>query len=253
MNDKISKATASEETIATKIVSFFKATILYTILSLAAGVIGCLSPLLILLPFKMAAPVILIWCRIMMFVGAKVCGINVFLSGNIEKIHQPCVIVCNHQCLWETIYLQLLLYPLSTILKRSLLHIPFFGWGLSLLKPIAIDRTSPMQSLKQVKNKGIERLRQGRNILIFPEGTRRPVGQMGNYTRSAADIAKAANVPIIAIAHNGGKYWRSKVYNKKPGTIQMVIGEPIVVGDQDTKEVMSSIQNWTQHQLDKME
>lgn len=97
------------------------------------------------------------------------------------------------------------------------------------------------------------RLRAGRNVLIFPEGTRRPVGQLGNYTRSAADIAKSAGVPIIAIAHNGGKYWRNKKYNKRPGTAHMIIGKPIVIGDRNTKTIMTTIQTWTQQQLDKME
>lgn len=218
-----------------------------------AVVIGSLTPLLALIPFKIAAPVILIWCRVVIYVISTVCGIRVRLSGNAENIPQPCVIVCNHQCFWETIYLQLFLYPLSTVLKRSLLRIPFYGWGLGVLQPIAIDRSTPIQSLKQVKEKGIERLQQGRNVLIFPEGTRKPVGQLGNYTRSAADIAKSANVPIIAIAHNGGKYWRNKKYNKRPGTIHMVISQPIIIGDQSTKEVMASIQAWTQHQLDTVE
>jgi len=218
-------------------------------------IIGSLTPLLVLMPFKVAAPIVLIWCRVTILVTPKVCGIDLHVSGlaHLNTVSRPCVIVCNHQCFWETIYLQLLCYPLSTVLKHSLLRIPFFGWALSVINPIAIDRTTPLQSLKQVKAQAMVRLRQGRNILIFPEGTRRPVGRLGTYTRSAADIAKSAQVPMIAIAHNGGNYWRNKKYNKRPGTIHMAIGEPIIIGDQNTKEVIASIQAWTQRQLDAMQ
>jgi 1-acyl-sn-glycerol-3-phosphate acyltransferase len=253
LNSITSKEPTTNETVLNKIVYFLQSTVLYLVLSITVIVIGSLTPLLALIPFKIAAPVILVWCRVMIFVAATVCGIRVRLSGNLKHMPQPCVVVCNHQCFWETIYLQLFLYPLSTILKKSLLRVPFFGWGLGVLRPIAIDRSTPIQALKQIKEKGVERLQEGRNILIFPEGTRNPVGRLGIYTRSAADIAKSANVPIIAMAHNGGKYWINKKYNKRSGIVHMVISEPIVVGDKNTKEVMTSIQNWTQYQLDKME
>src|SRR5690606_40547463 len=77
------------------------------------------------------------------------------------------------------------LFPYTTlfrsILKKELLRIPFFGWGLATTRPIAIDRSNPVQALKDVKKKGLARLQQGNNLLIFPEGTRIPLGQVGNY------------------------------------------------------------------------
>ena len=191
-------------------------------------------------------------CSVTMWLSRVLGGVGVQISGNKENIKAPCVIVSNHQSFWETIYLQVLLYPLSTVLKRSLLRIPGFGWALSTLQPIAIDRNEPVKSLRMVKQDSITRLQQGRNVLIFPEGTRNPVGKLGSYTRSAADIAKSANVPIIALAHDSGKYWLNKKYSKRPGIINLVISEPIIVGDQNTKEVMAQIRDWTQKQLDSM-
>ena len=226
---------------------------MYAVLTIAVFIPGCCTPLLIFLPLKFSAPAILIWCKIIVYFGAAICGgIRVNLSGNLSKVPTPCVIVSNHQCFFETVYLQALFHPLSTVLKQSLLRIPFFGWALAILRPIAIDRSAPLQSLKQIKENGVERLQQGRNILIFPEGTRRPVGQLGDYMRSAADIAKHAKVPIVAIAHDSGRYWRHGKYSKRPGTINMVISEPITIDDRDTKETMISIQHWTQQQLDSM-
>ena len=226
---------------------------MHAVLAITAFIPGCYTPLLIFLPLKLSAPAILIWCKIAVYLTGVICGIRVKLSGNLKKMPTPCVIVCNHQCFFETMYLQVLLHPLSTVSKKSLLRIPFFGWGLAILRPIAIDRSAPLQSLKQIKENGLNRLQQGRNILIFPEGTRRPVGQLGDYMRSAADIAKRAKVPIVAIAHDSGKYWRNGKYNKRPGAIHMTISEPITVGDRDTKETMASIQRWTQQQLNSME
>jgi 1-acyl-sn-glycerol-3-phosphate acyltransferase len=204
-------------------------------------VIGIASIFLIFLPTKVAAPVVLLWNRFVLFWLAVCCGIRHNVEGNQTALPSPCVIIANHQSPWETIFFQLHFYPLTTVLKRELLRIPFFGWGMRILRPIAIDRGNPMQALKQIKKVGVERLKQGQNVLIFPEGTRQPVEQLGNFARSGADIAKAAGVPIIVVAQNGGHYWHNKKIIKTPGTVNVTIHDPIDVTDKNTKEVMQDI------------
>lgn len=122
-----------------------------------------------------------------------------------------------------------------------------------MTQPIGIDRSQPTQAIKQIKALGLARLKAGRNILIFPEGTRMPADQLGNYMRSAADVAKQAKVPLVPVVHNAGHYWFNKKLVKKPGVVQVVIGEPIDMSDKNTKAVMQEIQQWTQEQLDLME
>lgn len=212
-------------------------------------IFGLLSILLLLLPKTWSAAAIVYWNPVALFLLRVCCNIRYEIKGNLENITTPCVIVANHQCPWETLFLQWYFRPVSAVLKKQLLSIPFFGWGLKMTQPIGIDRSNPTQAIKQIKILGLERLTAGRNVLIFPEGTRMAPGELGNYMRSAADVAKQANVPLIPVAHDAGKYWLNKKFIKNAGVVQVTIGEPIDLSDKNTKAVMKEIQQWTQQQL----
>ncbi|ODS24163.1 acyl-phosphate glycerol 3-phosphate acyltransferase [Candidatus Endobugula sertula] len=228
---------------------FIRSALFYLGYFISLFIIGLMSLPLLLMPKKIAAPVILLWSRFVVFWLKICCGIHYHINGNINQLPSPCVVIANHQSPWETIFLQLYLYPLTTVLKQELLHIPFFGWGLRILNPIAINRSHPVQALKQIKKISVERLQKGDRVLIFPEGTRQPVGQLGNFARSGADIAKTADVPIVVIAQDAGNYWHNKKFLKTPGTIQLTIREPFTVNAENTKEVMQDIQAWIQTTL----
>lgn len=157
-----------------------------------------------------------------------------------------------HQSTWETMFLQYYFGPVSTILKKELFRIPFFGWGLASLRPIAINRSSPIQALKDIKTKGIQRIQEGNNLLIFPEGTRVPLGTVGNYARSGADIAVSAGVPIIAVAHNAAECWPHKNFIKYPGTITVVISDPIETTNKDRKQLTEEVKHWIEGEIAKM-
>ncbi|BFM13823.1 1-acyl-sn-glycerol-3-phosphate acyltransferase [Maricurvus nonylphenolicus] len=180
------------------------------------------------------------------------CGISVEVRGQENIPDQPVVIMAKHQSTFETFFLQLYFAPLSTILKQELLRIPFFGWGLALLRPIAIDRGNPRAALKKVKTEGMKRLEEGNNVLVFPEGTRTPLGQVGNYARSGADIAIAANAPVLAIAHNAGLHWPMHTLTKHPGKIQVSIGEPIYPEGRNSREMTEEVKNWIEAQIADM-
>ena len=110
------------------------------------------------------------------------------------------------------------------MVKRELLRVPFFGWGMALLKPIAIDRSNPKAALKQLAKQGRERIEQGAWVLIFPEGTRIPPGQIGKFSRGGAALAVNSGLPVLPIAHNAGEFWPKEGWAKYPGTIQVMIG-----------------------------
>lgn len=201
------------------------------------------------LPYQWRWPVVTLWNRFTMLWLWLCCGIRVNIIGQHQPEHYPCVVLAKHQSTWETMFLQYYFGPVSTILKKELLRIPFFGWGLASLRPIAIDRGNPIQALKDVKNKGLERLKQGNNLLVFPEGTRVPLGEVGNYARSGADIACTAGVPVVAVAHNAAECWPHKQFLKYPGTITVVIGEPIDTTGRDRKEITEEVKNWIEGQI----
>ena len=110
-------------------------------------------------PKNLSAPAVLLWNRFVLVWLSLCCGIRYKVQGDLSAVPQPCVVIANHQSPLETIFLQLYFYPLTTVLKKELLRIPFFGWGLRILEPIAIDRSHPVQALKQIKQIGVERLR----------------------------------------------------------------------------------------------
>ena len=228
---------------------FFRSCIFYLGYSVSLLFFGLLSFPLLFFPTTIAAPIVILWNRFVIFWLRVCCNIRYNIRGDLNTIAAPCVVIANHQSPLETIFLQLHCYPLTTVLKKELLNIPFFGWGLRLLKPIAIDRGNPIQALKQIKNIGVERLQQGQNVLIFPEGTRQPVDKLGSFARSGVDMAKLANVPVVMIAHDSGKYWKNKQFLKHPGTVSVTISELIDVSDKHSKQAMQEIAEWIEKQL----
>lgn len=174
------------------------------------------------------------------------CGIRLEVEGLENIPDTPFVALSNHQSAWETYYLQRLLRPVSTILKKELLRIPLFGWGLAVTKPIAIDRSNPRAALREILDQGKLRLEEGNNVLIYPEGTRIEAGKTGNYGRSGAALAVAAKAPLLPIAHNAGNYWPARRFLKRPGTIRVVIGEPLSTEnpDLDSKKLTADIKTW---------
>lgn len=216
---------------------------------------GTLSLPLRLAPSTTRHRVIISWTQLVVWWAKVVSGVRYEIIGaeNLEKVKQPVVVLSKHQCAWETFFLQGLFWPASTVLKKELLSMPFFGWGLSSLRPIAIDRSNPRDALRQVKSEGISRLQSGTNLILFPEGTRVLIGEKAKYARSGAEIATKANVPIIPICHNAGEYWgQEKTFIKKPGVIKVVVGEPIDCNSANTKEITAQVETWIEDTLTKI-
>ena len=198
----------------------------YLLLSLSACIWCVLSVFVApFLPFRARYRfVIQSWCRCATWLAKVVVGIRYEISGLENIPERPCVILAKHQSTWETFLLCGLFEPLSQVVKRELLYVPFFGWAMAMLKPIAIDRSNPKAALKQVAKLGHERLGQGAWVLVFPEGTRIPPGQIGKFSRGGASLAVNANLPVLPIAHNAGEFWPKEGWRKKPGTVQVMIG-----------------------------
>ncbi len=180
------------------------------------------------------------------------CKLTWAVEGAENVTEKPGVIMCKHQSAWETISLQLIFPKQSQVLKRELLWIPFFGWGLASLNPIAIDRKSSVRSLKTVLKKGEERIQHGWWVLIFPEGTRIPVGEKGQYKQTAAALARQLDCPLIPVAHNAGAFWARKSFQKKEGVIKVVIGRPIQTLNKTTKQITEEAKNWIEDTCAKL-
>lgn len=175
------------------------------------------------------------------------CNIRVEVVGKENIPTAPCVIVSNHQGQWETFYMQYLFHPLCTLLKRELLYIPFWGWAMKMLNPIAINRNKPKEAILQTLEEGSNRLKKGMFVLLFPEGTRVEAGRVGKYARSSFELAKRNKVKVLPLCHNSGNCWPAHKFLKVPGTITLIIGEPFYV--EDSKESADLIMKWTENNL----
>lgn len=215
---------------------------------------GVLSVFTWFLPAITRHKIIASWTTLTVAWLRLACKVNYEVKGleNFDPANGPYVILSKHQSAWETFYLQGIFWPSSTILKKELLKIPFFGWGLRALNPIAIDRSNPREALKHVKQHGADRLNNGFNLILFPEGTRVPFDGRGTYARSGADIAKVNNTKILPIAHNAAKCWPNDSLLKYPGTITLVIGPAIETENKNSKSIILEVENWIENTMDTL-
>ncbi|MCP5277545.1 MAG: 1-acyl-sn-glycerol-3-phosphate acyltransferase [Thiobacillus sp.] len=223
---------------------------------LIRSVLFLLLQILITVPFGLVAVFLLplprlpryrfitLWGRIVIFLARWVLGIRHRVIGLEHLPKEPAVVLAKHQSAWETIAFQQIFPPISFVLKKSLLHIPFFGWGLAAFSPIAIDRAAGREALKQIEAQGKERLGQGFWVLVFPEGTRVSPGDVGNYQIGGAWVAAKAGAPVVPVAHNAGRLWPKNAFIKHPGEITVVIGPTIPTAGRKASEVLAETRQW---------
>lgn len=207
-----------------------------------------ISMLALPMPPKRRSWMIAGWARFVAWWLKVTCGLDHRIINPENIPQQPCVFASNHQSTWESLVTQTFLPPLAWVLKKELLKIPFFGWGLWATRPIAIDRNDHDSAREQVIRQGLDKIAEGRHVLIFPQGTRIAYGKVGKYKRGAAMLARQASVDIVPIAHNAGKYWERNSWWIKPGTITCIIGPKISIRDLDDDQATSAIKDWITEQ-----
>ena len=181
--------------------------------------------------------VIGVWTRAVLLWLRLTCGVTVEVAGKGNIPTRPCIVLAHHESTWETLFLQTLFHPQATLIKRELLWIPFFGWAFALAKPIAIDRRSPRTALGKLVKTGCSRLAEGFWVLLFPEGTRMPPGQVGPFQPGGAILAAAAGAEVVIVAHNAGQCWPAHRLSKRPGVIQVRISPPIATAGRTSRQI----------------
>lgn len=215
-------------------------------------VFGLLALLAWPLPRLARYRVITLWGRFVIWLARVLLGIRYRVEGLEHLPSGSAVILAKHQSAWETIAFQQIFPPLSFVLKRNLLYIPFFGWGLALFSPIAIDRAAGREALRQIEEQGRRRLQQGFWVLIFPEGTRMPAGEQGKYQIGGAWLAAKVGVPVVPVAHNAGEVWPKNAFLKRPGTITVRIGPPIATAGRKPAEVLAETEAWIETEMKRL-
>jgi 1-acyl-sn-glycerol-3-phosphate acyltransferase len=189
------------------------------------------------------------WARAITGALRRFCALDYSVSGREHLPSAGAIVLMKHSSTWETIA-QILIFPRqSWVLKQELLRIPVFGWALRKLRPIAIDRKGGATAVQHVLSQGQSRLAEGHCVIIFPEGTRMPVGQTRRYGLSGALLASTVGKPIVPVAHNAGFFWPRRGWLKRAGTVRVVIGAPIPTAGREPREINDEVQRWIEAQV----
>ena len=190
------------------------------------------------------------WPRMVIWAARVLCGIRWQVTGREHLPDGPAILLSKHQSTWETFF-----YPtympreLCFVFKRELLWIPFFGWGIGLLNMIHIDRGRGRDAFESVVRQGQRKLDQGRWIIMFPEGTRTPVGSQGKYKSGGARLAVRTAAPVVPIAVDAGERWPKKRFVKTPGLVTVSIGPPIPTVGREPDEVNAEVERWIEAEM----
>jgi 1-acyl-sn-glycerol-3-phosphate acyltransferase len=214
-------------------------------LALTTPPFAILSIFILPLPPQWRYWVVTRWTHLMLWWLKTTCGLRYKVIGRENIPATPSIIACKHQSGWETMALQQIFPPQVWVLKRELLWIPFFGWGLATLSPIAIDRSKGVEASAMLLNQGRDRINKGFWIVVFPEGTRTKPGLRGKYKHGAARLASDLNVPMVPVALNSGEFWPRNAFLKYPGEITVVIGKPVYPHEGRSAAVMThEVESW---------
>lgn len=235
------------------LITALRSTLFAFFLTLITPVFAVIALLTFPLPALTRYRIISLWTHCVMWAARVICGIRYRVIGRENIPAEPCIILSKHQSAWETLAFQQIFPPQVWVLKRELLRVPFFGWGLAMLSPIAIDRSSRRAALQQLVEQGQQRLDAGFCIVIFPEGTRIAPGRRGKYRPGGARLAIQTGTAVIPVAHNAGTCWGRNAFLKHPGLITVSIGAPIQSDDANAETLAKRVEHWIEGEMPLLE
>ncbi len=197
------------------------------------------------------------WLRLAVSGGTAILGIQNRVTG-MENLPSTelgtCVLLVKHQSTWETFSMVTLMpHPLAFVFKRELLYVPFFGWAMSRMDMIHIDRSQRAQAFNKVVAQGKRLMAQGVWVIMFPEGTRIARGQKGVYKSGGARLAIETGAPVIPVAVTSAKCWPRKAFIKKPGIVDISIGKPISSVGRQPDELMREVEAWIEAEMRRLD
>lgn len=213
---------------------------------------GVLVSLAVFFPMPARYRIIAIWRRGFMALCHYVLGIRYRVLGRENIPAEPSVVLAKHQSAWETVGLQEVFPPLVFVLKKELLRVPFFGWGLAAMKMISIDRAAAKDALKQVFDQGRERLAAGYWVVIFPEGTRVAPGETERYKPGGAHLAVRSAAKVVPVAHNAGEVWKKGRFAISPGLITISIGPALDPAGKTAVKINALASAWIEAEMRRL-
>lgn len=193
------------------------------------------------------------WPRLAVWGARVICGIRWQVKGWQNLPDGPAVLLSKHQSAWETLFFPAYMpRDLCFVYKRELHKVPFFGWGLALLRMIPIDRARGRDAFDQVVAQGKLRLAEGRWPILFPEGTRVAPGQTARFKMGGALLASRTGAVVIPVAVNSGECWRRNAFVKRPGLITVSIGPVIPSVGLTPEQLNEKVQTWIEDEMRRL-
>ncbi len=230
-----------------------RSTVFWSIMAFSTIFYNLMAMLIIFTSVRNRHAAVVTWSKLFVFLSKHLCKVTYEVHGAKNIIKGPAVISSNHQSMWETMAYSVIFPSQVPILKRELLYIPFFGWTLRTISPIAIDRSKRSGTLGQIYRQGKEKISHGFWLLVFPEGTRAAPDKVLPYKTGVVKIAQHLDIPIVPVAHNAGHCMPKSSFWVFPGHIDVVVDQPIYVDKEASPEqVASQLENWTKQEIQKL-
>ncbi len=229
-----------------------RALLFYAGLAVSTVIAAPVCLLIYPLPFELRYYIVTRWTVFNLWWLKITCNLRYAVNGSENIPSGPAIIMCKHQSAWETLALQIIFPAQAWVLKRELLWIPIYGWGLASMQPIAIDRGSVIKAFRQIVDQGCQRLADGIWVVIYPEGTRTATGERRKYLPGGGLLAEKSGCPVIPVAHNSGHYWPRNSFIKKPGTILMSIGPLIESKGKNAADITREAETWIEAEVERL-
>lgn len=197
------------------------------------------------------------WLALSVSAARTIMGIQTRVIGmeNLPKDHERSVVLLvKHQSAFETFLMPTIMpRPLAYVFKKELLYIPFFGWAIGRLDMIHIDRSQRTKAFQKVVQQGKVLLDKGVWVIMFPEGTRIPRGEKGQYKSGGTRLAIEAGVSVVPIAVTSARVWPRKAFIKRPGVVDVSIGPAIDSQGRAPDELMREVEAWIEAEMRRLD
>lgn len=202
-------------------------------------------------PYRYRSASIRQWSLLQMWLLEVCCGLTYEVQGQENLPEHSYIALPKHQSTWETIATNFLFRQPAWVFNKELFMIPVFGWGLYLTKPVGIDRSTPRMALSQLVEKGGKLLKEGRTMVIFPEGTRVVPGEKAKFEPGGSLLAVKTGTPVIPVALNAGDFWPKESFRKYPGHIKVIIGPEIESKGLKARELNDKVEAWIRQAMEE--
>lgn len=229
---------------------YFYSLVFVVSMFLSSVYVSIIGTLFLLFPFKVRYYYLNFFSVFNLWALKVLCGIRYEVEG-LENVpeDEACIIISKHQSALETMIVQRVLPPLTFVVKRELLWLPFFGWGLKSMDPIAIDRKAGRRAIVEIVRQGEEKLAKGIWLVIYPEGTRSKPCTKQRYRMGGAILAEKSGYRVVPVAHTCGEFWPKGFFMRQSGTIKMVIGAPIETTGKTANQINKETEHWIESKM----